>query len=196
MQRVYRETDRASAAAKSVRRHPAAPSACVLDVRKVEPVLSCPRPSLDRDRPLLLLPPGVFERLVYYPSASRAAEYILANTRGRIRLHDVPAVAYMPSCSLSRFVSGKIGIRFGDFVRIATIANATKCLDREDYAISERPRELGYTSTSTFVPSVKAVMSVSPSEYRRHVAEALLGNASASNERRARISTNRSTIVL
>ncbi|MGM9641922.1 MAG: helix-turn-helix domain-containing protein [Eubacteriales bacterium] len=68
---------------------------------------------------------------------------------------------------ISHLFSGKLGIRFNDYINSLRISHACRLLRREDMQITEVAEAVGFSTLRTFNRAFSKFRGMTPSEYRR-----------------------------
>ena len=116
-----------------------------------------------------LLDEDVQRRILYYPRALGAAQYVREHMGEPVRLETVAALAGLTPCAFSRYFAEKVGITFSTLVKTLRIEHAVDQLEARSGAISALALQTGYQSCCTFSRAFKDVMGQSPTEYRRRM---------------------------
>lgn len=116
-----------------------------------------------------LLSDEVRRRILYYPRALAAAQYVREHIGEAIRLETVARLAGLTPCAFSRYFAEKVGITFSTLVKTLRIEHAVDQLEVRSGAISALATQTGYQSCCTFSRAFKDVMGQSPTEYRRRL---------------------------
>jgi transcriptional regulator GlxA family with amidase domain len=116
-----------------------------------------------------LLGEDVQRRIIYFPRALTAAQYVREHIGESIRLETVADLAGLTPCAFSRYFAEKVGITFSTLVKTLRIEHAVDQLEARSGAISALATQAGYQSCCTFSRAFKDVMGQSPTEYRRRV---------------------------
>jgi YesN/AraC family two-component response regulator len=69
---------------------------------------------------------------------------------------------------ISHLFSGKLGLRFNDYVNSLRISEACRYLVATDYSVTEISEMVGFNTLRTFNRSFTKQMGTSPSEYRKN----------------------------
>jgi len=119
------------------------------------------------------LPRHVILKLRYYPRLQRAAIFVHARMKTGVTLADAADHICMESSSFSRYFKEKAGINFMQFVRVAKMSEAVRMLEQYHVTSLELADDLGFQNVGTFVRMFKAIVGVTPSEYKRQYIRAM-----------------------
>ncbi|ARA94324.1 hypothetical protein AWN76_014955 [Rhodothermaceae bacterium RA] len=104
----------------------------------------------------------------------RVLSYVMGRFTEPLRLADVAAVASMTPTAFCRYFKERTNKTLTQFIAELRIGYACKLLVEEDLSISQVSFECGYRTLSNFNRQFKAISGLTPSDYRRKYAAALV----------------------
>ena len=96
----------------------------------------------------------------------RAYEYIEANCAGSVTLADVARHCNMSYTAFSRFFSRHAGRSFSEALLLTRVKRSMRLINSTDMSITEIAAQTGFSSTSHYIRSFKAVTGKTPLMYR------------------------------
>ncbi len=94
-------------------------------------------------------------------------DYVMKNFRTKIELQDVADLLNMTTTSFCRYFKPRANKTFTRFVNEIRIGNSRKLLLEDNFNISQISYECGFNTLSNFNRQFKAIVEMSPQEYRK-----------------------------
>jgi AraC-like DNA-binding protein len=101
------------------------------------------------------------------PVVQEVIDYVELNFSKTPSLNDVAEHVYLSPCHLSKVFKKYVGIGYKTFLISRQIVEAKRLLEETDYKISVIAYEVGFNELCTFNRDFRAVVGISPSEYRK-----------------------------
>lgn len=107
--------------------------------------------------------------LDYYRRLRRVREHLERNISSALTVTQAARIAGLSPGYFSTYFRVKIGMRFGDWLRLVRVERAKEVLRAGDYSISDVAVRVGYRELRTFERAFKLQTGMTPIEYRRRV---------------------------
>ncbi len=102
----------------------------------------------------------------FYPRLGRVRRYVAEHLSERITLRDAAQVACLEYNYFSSFFHKKVGITFGEWLRVVRVMRSTELLRAHDTTVSRAAYKVGFGTVRTFERSFRRVMGMTPAEFR------------------------------
>lgn len=107
--------------------------------------------------------------LQYYPRLQRVESYVRERACKEIHLEEAARVAGLETKYFSAFFHAKVGVRFGDWIRLLRVERAKQFMEKQYAGIPRIAYTAGFRDVRSFERAFKRVVGVTPIRWRASV---------------------------